>query len=180
LPPEQGRREKRVLPEADSPEDEREGDQHKERRSARVTQNTAGHQQVQRQGRRFENGECRQIRQSRERAADQQEDRRIVEELIGDARLCGCLLGGGMRSQIVYQLRRSSVGEGAGGIEADEIGACRLCERHDPAMFPATMNAETASSIASKAAATRMSRRSSHFPAPGRAAALANTGIMPP
>jgi hypothetical protein len=39
-----------------------------------------------------------------------------------------------MRSQIVYQLRRSSVGEGSGSIEAHEIGACRLRERHDPAM----------------------------------------------
>jgi hypothetical protein len=45
---------------------------------------------------------------------------------------------------------------------------------------PATMNAETANSIVSKAAAAaRMNPRSGQFPARSRATALAKAGITP-
>jgi hypothetical protein len=128
---EQCRRQKRILPQAERPEGRRERQYRDHRPPVALGQNLSHHDQAEGERRRLENQEGRQIRQTGEGGAQQQEHRRIVEEPVLDAGRCGALFGGVMGGLVVGQFRLAGIGQGSGRIKADEIGTGGPSERHD-------------------------------------------------
>ncbi len=132
--PEQPRRQKRVLPEAEVPEHERKGAERDQRRTAALTENAAGDDEIKSQRRHLEQDERDKIGEPRQNGAQENEHRRIIEELVFDAGFGDALLGGQMRRVIVSQRRRPIDGQHPGGIKAHKIGRRRPRQRDDPAM----------------------------------------------
>ena len=128
---EQRRSQKRILPQAERPEGCRERQYRDDRRPGSIGQNLPHHDQAEGERRRFEKEERRQIRQTGKGGAQQQKDRRVVEEPVLDARRGGALFGGVMGGLVVGEFRRAGIGQGSSCIKADEIGAGGPGERHD-------------------------------------------------
>ena len=131
---EQRRRQKRILPQAERPKGCRERQNRDDRRPAALGQNLPHHDQAKGERRRLEDEECRQIRQTGKGGAQQQEDRRVVEEPVLDAGRGGALFGGVVGGLVVGEFRCAGIGQGSGRIKADEIGAGGPGERHDKAV----------------------------------------------
>ncbi len=125
---------KRVLSEADIPEHRREGEQRQQRDAARIVEDAAGDGEIGGEARSGEQDKGDEVWQPRQHRAEQQVDRRVEEELVLDAGAGDRLLGREMGRLIVGELRRTGIGQRAGGVEADEISRVGLVERDDPPM----------------------------------------------
>ena len=128
---EQCRRQKRILPQAERPEGCRERQYRDDRRPVALGQNLPHHDQTEGERCRLEDQERRQIRHTGKGGAQQQKNRRVVEESVLDAGRCGALFGGVMGGLVVGQFRLAGIGQGSGRIKADEIGAGGPGKRHD-------------------------------------------------
>src|SRR5690242_7765586 len=131
---EQRRGEKGILTQSHGPEYGGESEERQQRAPARRLDDAARNQQAEQHAQRLEGKEGGQIRQAAEESAEQQVNRRVVEEIVFDAGLRRLLLGGVMRRLVISETGRAGIGEAAGRIKAHEIGGRRPLERDDPAM----------------------------------------------